>query len=713
MASGNGIVYLAIIIAFLGMLVSYLHIWSRDDRLVNVARLITWGLLIMISGMMLFFYYVFMTSDMNYFYVWQYSTVDLEAKYKFSAVLAGLAGSLLFWVWWIIIPWAIEEWRSTRRKIDGDLLSWTRIFTFLALIVILYSTALYNPFESTPDDLLAGKPDGNGLNALLQTNLMVIHPPVIFIAYGVMVLPFAAALAYLLTEKREWTKLSIDWSRVGWLFLTAGIGIGGLWAYVVLGWGGYWAWDPIETSSLLPWLLLTAFLHTQLMYMRKGDYRLIAPLLASLSFILVVFATFSTRAAGLWVSVHSYGEADVSVSPWDRFTEIMDTIPSIRIYVWFMVLVTLVTFYLAYRIYARNKKEEEKEEDKYIDLEELISDDLLMFMTVILLVLTTVVTMLILVSGVNGLGPENFNGPVGLLAMVGILLLLVCLMWRDLGRKRVVMLAGVTLLVSLAGYFLFSENAEVAATMPILVVGMVGTSFKVVKSWNRKRLWPSVRLVSAHLIHLSVVLIIIGYVGSTYLQEERILNLEIDGPSQEQAGYDVKALGIDEGPDYVFVEMEVWKDGRLIGEGDPGAVYVQGTVRSEVSVIWTFWEDVYLIYGNHTTGSPQTANVAVTVLPLMNFLWAGMYLMMIGITIRLISDAMIKRRRGEVSTGDDDISDLEAELEAATAEEYEDLEEDEEYEEPEDDEEYEEPEEQEEKDDSYYEDLLERELKRI
>jgi cytochrome c-type biogenesis protein CcmF len=703
MASGNGIVYLAIIIAFLGILVSYLHIKSRDDRLVNVARLITWGLLLLISGMILFLYYVFMTSDMNYFYVWQYSTVDLEAKYKFSAVLAGLAGSLLFWVWWIIIPWAIEEWRAMRREVDEYLLSWTRIFTFLVLIVILYSTALYNPFELTPDNLLSGKPNGNGLNALLQTDLMIVHPPVVFVAYGVMVLPFAAALAFLLTEKKEWTKLSVDWARMGWLFLTAGIGIGALWAYVVLGWGGYWAWDPIETSSLLPWLLLTGFLHAQLMYMRKGDYRLIAPLLASMSFILVVFATFATRSAGLWVSVHSYGEADVSVRPWDRFTEIMDTIPSIRVYVWFMVLATLLTVYLAFKIYARDRREKE-EEDKYIDLEELISDDLLMFTTIILLVLTTLVTMLILLSGVNGLGPEDFNGPVGLLAMTGTLLLLVCLIWRDLGRKRVVQLAGVTLLAALAGFFLFSDNPEVGASMPILIVGMAGTGYKVAKSWNRKRLWPSVKLISAHLVHLSVVLIIIGYVGSNYLQEEKILTLEIDGDSQEQAGYDVKALGVDEGSDFVYVQIEVWKGNRLIGTGEPGAVYIEGTVRSEVSVLWTFWEDVYLIYGNHTSGSPQTANVAVTVLPLMNFLWAGMYLMMIGITIRLLSDAMMRKRRDVVTKDDDDISDLEAELEAAAAEEYE-----EDYEDLEDEEE----EYEEEEDDSYYEDLLEEELKRI
>ncbi|MCJ2540288.1 MAG: cytochrome c biogenesis protein CcsA, partial [Candidatus Thermoplasmatota archaeon] len=555
MASGNGIVYLAITIAFLGILVSWLQIYTRDDRLVKVARLITLGLLLIVSGMMLFIYYAFMSSDMTYFYVWQYSSVDLVAKYKFSAVLAGLSGSLMFWAWWVIIPWAIEEWRATRKPVGSDLLCWTRIFTFLVLIMLLYTTAQYEPFAATPGHLLADKPNGNGLNALLQTDLMAIHPPVVFIAYGMMVLPFAAALAYLLTEKKEWTKLSIDWSRLGWLFLTAGIGIGALWAYVVLGWGGYWAWDPIETSSVLPWLLLTGFLHAQFKYMRKGDYPLTTPLLGIMAFVLVVFATFATRAAGLWVSVHAFPDENLAgLDAWDRFKEIMANNPSIRIYVLFMILATVFTVYLAFKIYARDKKEK-GEEERYIELEELISDDILMFTTIVLLVLTTIVTMLILIGGVNGSGAEDFNGPVGILAMVGTLLLIVCLIWRDLGRKRVVQLAGATLLASLLGYFMFSDDAAVAVTMPILIVGMIGTGFKVVKSWNRKRLWPSVKLISAHLVHLSVVLIIIGYVGSTYLQEEEILNLEVDGPSQEHAGYDVKAIGIDDGPDHAFVEV--------------------------------------------------------------------------------------------------------------------------------------------------------------
>jgi len=709
MADGDGIVYLAIVLSILGIVVSYLHIISRDQRLVKVVRMVVLSQLMLVSGMILYLYYLFMTSDMTNFYVWQYSTVDLADKYKFSAVLAGLAGSLLFWIWWIIIPWAVEEWRATRRPVDPLLLSWTRIWTFVAMTVLLVTLTYYDTFASTPGNLLASKPDGNGLNPLLQSDLMAIHPPVVFIAYGVMVLPFAAGLAYLQTRRREWTDLALDWGRVGWLFLTAGIGIGGLWAYIVLGWGGYWAWDPIETSSLLPWLLLTGFLHAQLMYIRKGEYKLTAPLLGVASFILVVFATFATRAAGLWVSVHAYGQADTSISPWTRFTNIMSESPATRIYVIFMFAMTLVTLALAYRVYSGDKGRAKKEEDQYIELEELISDKFLMFATIALLCLTTVVTFLILVSGVNGLGPEDFDRPIGVLAMAGTLLLLVCLVWRDLGRKRVMQLAGAGLVAALAGALFFPDNVAVSGTLPIMMVALAGTVYKVAKSIDPKRPLPSARLVSAHLIHLAVILIILGYIGSGYMDDSRILPLRLDGEEQEFAGYTFKAVDHESTNDYVWVQVEVRRDGSLIADEKPGLILLQGQVRSEVEVVTTLKEDVYLIYGNQTSsGGGTVINLTVTVLPLMTVLWAGMYLMMVAIVIRGTTDYLIKRRRPRGLPGSDAADDgQEAGTTPAVVEE--------DGEEPEDGEDDGEDEAvpSDDRDDSYYEDMLEKELKRM
>ncbi len=695
MAIGNAGIYLGIVLAVAGIALSYLRLVTEDERLERWARWASLGLFGVVTVLVVYLYYLFLTADVSYEYVWYYTSDDAPLKYKFSGVLAGKPGSLLFWIWMITIPWAVCELSPKRRNVDPGVWVWTRIALMAATIVLLYVLALNDVFAATPERFLAADPDGQGLNALLQTDLMVIHPPVVFVAYGFMVLPFAAGFAYLITRKREWVDLSLFWSRTGWLFLTIGIAIGGVWAYTTLGWGGYWGWDPVETSSLLPWFLLSGFLHAQLMYKRKGDYPLIAPLMGIFSYILVVFATFATRAAGLWVSVHSFGQADVNVPAWERLTDLLSNDSTILIYFLFMIITSVLAVVLALRIYvSRERKDEE-----YFTLGELIDDDMLMFATVSLFILTTFVTGLILLGGVNGLSAENFNTPVGLLSLVGMLVLLLCLVWRDLGRRRVVQLVGVALLAGVIGGLVL-DNHLAAFAIPILLVSMVGVIYKVYRTYNRKRPMASLTLVGAHLIHLSVVLILIGYVGSTLLPEETTLSLVEDGPAQEFGGYTFRMTGLDYDNDplsgYAYGEVEVYRGNDFLDKARPGAQLINGQVRGEVDVVRTLGEDVYLVYHNSTgSGSNNVMNMSVKTLPLMNVLWLGMVLMWIGIVIRLVAEPLSKRRAGASAAraGRDKKKRTEVVKERVREERP--------------------PAGETERDDEYYEDLLERELKRI
>ena len=720
MASGNGLIYLSIVFAILGIATSLARIYGWDDRMTVVSRMVSAALFATVTAMMLFMYYLFITTDVSYQYVWTYNMEGSELKWRISGTIAGLAGSLLFWVWMIVIPWLIVELRAWRRPVNAAVLDWTRIGTFATIGALLYILALYEPFAATDPVLLAATPGGNGLNPLLQTDLMVIHPPVVFVAYGLMVIPFAAGFAYLITSHKDWTKLSLLYSRAGWLFLSMGIAIGGVWAYTVLGWGGYWGWDPVETSSLLPWMLLTGFLHAQIRNKRKGEYPLLAPILGIMSFVLVMFATFATRAAGLWVSVHSFGSADVSEDAWTRLMEIMESTPSINVYIVFMVVATSLAAALALRIYLAR----EKEEEKYFTLGELIDDDMLMFITIALMVLTTFVTFLILIGGVNGLGAENFNTPVGILSLIGTLVLLLCLVWRDWGRKRAAQLAGASLLGGLV-VGLIAENSLAGMAAPILIVGLVGASYKVVKSFDSKRAMSSLALVGAHTIHLSVVLILIGYVGSTLLMDETVMGLEVGGPEREFAGYTFKVTDVDSQPASVFADVDVSRGGRLIEQATPGVVLIQGQVRAEVDVVHTLAEDVYLVYHNASSvGGVTTVNMTFKVLPLMNVLWLGMVLMWLGIAIRMVAEPLAKRRRTAIAqasphrwvrremdaTEDDEEEDGEEDWEEGGEEGEEEGEEEDEGEEPDD---LSDGEPDDERDDSYYEDLLEKELKRI
>ncbi len=277
------------------------------------------------------------------------------------------------------------------------------------------------------------------------------------------------------------------------------------------------------------------------------------------------------------------------------------------------------------------------------------------------------------------------------------------------------MIAGASALAAVMAALMFRDDLAVAASFPILIVGLVGAVYKTGKSFNSKRLWPSLKLVSAHVIHISVVLIILGYIGSSYLQEETILNLEVDGPSKDFEGYSLRSTELRSGPEYIWTEVEVTKGDRHISTETPGVTFVNGQWRSEVAIIWTMQEDIYLIYGNSTTiGGISFVNVSVTVLPLMNALWLGMYLMMFGIAARIFFEFMVRRKRAQRKFADEDDEDID-DLDDEPEEDDSDFDGDGDYYYDGEDEEVEEEAtiDDEERDDSYYEDLLEEELKRI
>jgi len=323
MPTGNLLIYLSFFLVIIGIITSFLKLKIKEYKFLQYSRIITLLLFITISCTLVYLYILFLTSDMSIEYIWQYSSITHPIHYKIAGVLAGMEGSLLFWIWAIITPWLYAEIITIKKPINEDIREWTRIGLFIVMLVLIYILIIHDIFKPTAANYLTLYPNGYGLDPLLQTKLMIIHPPVVFLAYGILVLPFAAALACLITGHKDWIIYSLNWSRIGWILLTLGIGLGAIWAYVVLGWGGYWAWDPVETSSLLPWIILTGFLHSQLMYKRKKDYPILAPVLGVISFILVIFATFVTRAGGLWVSFHTFGKADVQINPLQRFINIL------------------------------------------------------------------------------------------------------------------------------------------------------------------------------------------------------------------------------------------------------------------------------------------------------------------------------------------------------------------------------------------------------
>src|SRR3990172_1796831 len=251
--------------------------------------------------------YAFVTRDFSVQYVSQYSDRDLDIFYTLAAWWAGQAGSLLLWAWvlCILVVFLVVQNKAQHRELlpyaTGVMMG---ILTFFLGVMVFAA----NPFERLPFT----PADGEGLNPLLQNPGMFFHPTTLYLGYVGFTVPFAFAIAALVTGRLgdQWIRSSRRWTLFAWLFLTLGNLFGQQWAYVELGWGGFWGWDPIENSSFLPWLTGTAFLHSVMIQQKRGMLKVWNIVLITITFALSIFGTLLTRS-GILSSVHSFSESTV------------------------------------------------------------------------------------------------------------------------------------------------------------------------------------------------------------------------------------------------------------------------------------------------------------------------------------------------------------------------------------------------------------------
>ena len=245
--------------------------------------------------------------DFNIEYVQSYTSRNLPTFYLWSALYAGQKGSLLFWATVLSLFGSLALLTTAPRH--RPYLPF--VASVVCLVVAFFVTVLLaaaNPFER-----LAFTPlDGRGMNPQLQNPGMVFHPPMLYLGYISITIPFAFAIAALISRRLEvdWLVAIRKWTLLSWLFLSIGICLGMWWAYVELGWGGYWAWDPVENASLLPWLTMTAFLHSVMIQEKRGMLKKWNLALIIGSWLLSIFGTFITRS-GVIASVHSFTQSGV------------------------------------------------------------------------------------------------------------------------------------------------------------------------------------------------------------------------------------------------------------------------------------------------------------------------------------------------------------------------------------------------------------------
>jgi len=246
--------------------------------------------------------------DFNVEYVASYTSRNLPIFYTWSALYAGQKGSLLFWASVLSLFGSLAMVLTSRRH--------RALLPYVAGVVCTVATFFISVMlfgQANPFHRLAYTPlDGSGLNPQLQNPGMVFHPPMLYLGYISITIPFAFAMAALLSKRLDvdWLVAIRKWTLLSWLFLSVGICLGMWWAYVELGWGGYWAWDPVENASLLPWLTMTAFLHSVMVQEKRGMLKKWNLALIIGSWLLSIFGTFITRS-GVISSVHSFTQSNV------------------------------------------------------------------------------------------------------------------------------------------------------------------------------------------------------------------------------------------------------------------------------------------------------------------------------------------------------------------------------------------------------------------
>jgi cytochrome c-type biogenesis protein CcmF len=252
---------------------------------------------------------LFVSDDYSNQYVWQFSNRTMPVIYKVSAIWGGMDGSMLLWAFILSLSGAIVGfWSHQGPRL---LMPWVlSIINSSSLFFLTVTLFLSNPFRHIKAPFIP--PDGNGLNPLLQNPFMAIHPPTLYAGFTTLAIPYAFCLGAVISGQlsNEWIRLTRRWTLIAWGFLTAGIVMGGFWAYIELGWGGFWAWDPVENSSFLPWLTATAFLHSVMVQERKNMLKFWNVWLVVGTYGLTVFGTFLTRS-GVVQSVHAFASTDI------------------------------------------------------------------------------------------------------------------------------------------------------------------------------------------------------------------------------------------------------------------------------------------------------------------------------------------------------------------------------------------------------------------
>jgi cytochrome c-type biogenesis protein CcmF len=582
--------------------------------------------------------------DYRMAYVASHSNRAMPDLYKFTAWWGGQEGSLLLWSWILSTYSAIVVYLNRRKFRDMMPIVVAIMMTTLAFFVGMISFVA-SPFQM----LMAGRgiiqaPDGNGLSPLLQWWTMAIHPPMLYLGYVGFTVPFAFAMASLITKQpgEAWIHTTRRWAIITWLFQSTGVSLGMYWAYTVLGWGGYWGWDPVENASLMPWITATAFLHSVMMQEKKGMMKVWNMVLVSGTFLLSILGTTLTRT-GLVASVHAFAQSPVK----PYFTT-------------FVIAGTLLTAFAIIRNLPYLRSE--------VKLESVVSrESSFLFNNLILLASCFAVlwgTLFPVVMEALTGEKETIDAPYYNRVNVPIALFLLLLTgvgpliaWRKSSvssLKRAFFapaLVGVAVNVALAVAGIHNPAALLSFGLSAFVIATIVSEFwkgsRAIQSKEHLALpraafeltWRNTRRYGGYLVHMGIVIMFIGFTGRAFdLHETKGLGLN---QSIRFGHYDLKLASVNNGdlPNYAFSHavVDVSRNGQVIDQLNPEIRLYKSSQEqaSMVGIRRRLDEDLYINFSGISPDNTKAIFQLYT-FPLVSWIWIGYFVVLAGTVICLI-----------------------------------------------------------------------------
>ena len=619
---------LALLAAAAGMAIPIL--WARTGRdrffSATVGMILGQFALVTVAGLALV--YALVTTDFSIRYVAMNTTRATPIYYRLTGLWGALEGSLLLWEWILVIFAAVVAWQYRSR--ERELLPWV-LFVFSGVSVFFLAVM---SFASNPFEALAPVPaDGRGLNPLLEDANMLTHPPLLYTGFVGLTVPYAFAIAALVTGKLDdgWVVATRKWTLTAWFFLSMGNLVGAWWSYHVLGWGGYWAWDPVENAAFMPWIPATAFLHSIQIQERRGMLKTWNLALIMLAFALTIFGTFLTRS-GILSSIHAFSSGPVGL-----------------FFLGFLALVVLASGgLLAWRA---GQLRDQPELDSMVSRESaFLFGNVVLVAALFTIFLGTVFPLLSeAVAGVKvSVGAPYFNGVTAPLFLLLVFLMAVgpLIAWRraswDNLRRNFLWPAAAALVAgtALAAWGLRDGYPLLALTLCVLVVA--GIIFDTARAVRARReitgegIWRALATITRRnqrryggfVVHLGIVLIVMGLALSMSYSAETETTLNV-GESVELGRYRLTFEGLraSEQPTHARVEglFRATRDAADLGVLNPALKYFpsqQSPIGRAVMRIGLV-EDLYVILSGFSDVGRRQATLKLLIRPMVAWIWVG------------------------------------------------------------------------------------------